>query len=98
MPGCTDKVGTPDVVGAQLNNYMAFDNLDEWQDLDGDGQVILGAEQWPECLNPVTECANSSWYVWTVAFPVLPALWVTTNDQLFELSPLVASEPVVEVL
>ncbi len=62
-------------------NYRAFDNFDEWEDLDGDGQIIIGAEQWPECLNPITECANSSWYVWTVAFPILPAVWDTTNDQ-----------------
>lgn len=94
----TDKVGSVETVGAELNNYMAFDNLNDWEDLDGDGQIILGAEQWPECLNPVTECANSSWYVWTVAFPVLPALWRTTNDATFELTSVVASEPVVEVL
>ena len=25
----------------------AFDNLEEWTDLDGDGQIVIGAEQWP---------------------------------------------------
>ncbi len=94
----TDKVGDEATVGAQLNNYMAFINFDQWQDLDGDGQIVIGAEQWPECLNPVTECANSSWYVWTVSFPSTPGLWDTTNDGLFEITPIVASEPVVEVL
>ena len=58
----TDKVGGP--VEAELNNYRAFKNLAEWEDVDGDGQIIIGAEQYPGCLNPVTECANSSWYVW----------------------------------
>ena len=68
------------------------------EDLDGDGQIVLGAEQWPECLNPITECANSSWYVWTVSFAVMPGLWDTTNAQTFEATDLLASEPVVEVL
>ena len=50
----------------------AFQNINEWEDTNGDGQIVIGAEQWPECLNPITECANSSWYVWTTAFKVLP--------------------------
>ncbi len=50
------------------------------------------------CLNPVTECANSSWYVWTVAFPLLPGIWDSTNEQTFEITNLVTEEPVVEVL
>ena len=92
----TDRVGGP--VDGELNNYRAFNNFSKWEDVDGDGQIVLGAEQWPECLNPVTECANSSWMVWTTAFPVLPSVWDTTNDGNFEITNLVASEPVVEVL
>ena len=61
----------------------ALDNFDQWEDVDGDGQIVIGAEQWPGCLNPVTECANSSWSVWTATFPYLPAIWDTTNDQTF---------------
>ena len=61
-------------------------------------QIIIGAEQWPECLNPITECANSSWYVWTTAFKVLPRVWDTTGEGTYEPSALVTGEPVVEVL
>ena len=79
-------------------NYMSLArSLPFMEDLDGDGQVVLGAEQWPECLNPVTECANSSWYVWTVSFAVMPGLWDTTNAQTFVTTDLVVGEPVVEV-
>ncbi|MDA3025257.1 MAG: hypothetical protein O3B23_07145, partial [Actinomycetota bacterium] len=92
----TDRLGGP--VDGQLNNYRAFNNFSQWEDVDGDGQIILGAEQWPECLNPVTECANSSWMVWTTAFPVLPNVWDTTNGGTFEITNLVAGEPTVEVL
>jgi len=82
----------------ELNNYRAFNNFSAWEDVDGDGQIIIGAEQWPECLNPVTECANSSWMVWTTAFPVLPNVWDTTNDGRLEITNLVVAEPLVEIL
>ena len=92
----TDRVGGP--VDGELNNYRAFNNFSAWEDVDGDGQIIIGAEQWPECLNPVTECANSSWMVWTTAFPVLPNVWDTTNDGQLQITNLVTAEPVVEIL
>jgi hypothetical protein len=91
----TDKVGGP--LDGDTANYRAFDNFHQWEDVDGDGQIVIGAEQWPACLNPVTECANSSWSVWTVTFPFLPSIWVSTNDQTFEITNLVTEEPVVEV-
>jgi peptide/nickel transport system substrate-binding protein len=91
-----DKVGGP--VEGDLNNYQAFRNFSQWTDVDGDGQIVIGAEQWPGCLNPITECANSSWYVWTVSFPFQMGVYNTTNDGDFELSPMMASEPVVEIL
>jgi len=91
-----DQVAGP--IEADLANYMAFKNFHLWDDKNGDGQVVLGAEQWPGCLNPVTECANSSWYVWTVSFPLLPGIWDSTNDQTFEKTNLVTEEPAVQVM
>jgi ABC-type transport system substrate-binding protein len=92
----TDRVGGP--VEDELNNYRAFNNTAAWEDVDGDGTIVIGAEQYPGCLNPVNECANSSWYVWVGETPLLPGLWRTTNDQGYEITDLVAAEPVVEVL
>jgi hypothetical protein len=92
----TDRIGGP--VEAQLNNYRAFHNIAEWEDVDGDGQIIIGAEQYPGCLNPVNECANSSWFVWAAENHTLPGFWRTTNDADYALTPLVSGEPVVEVL
>jgi len=89
----TDLVG--DVEG-QLNNYAAFNDTYMWKDLNGDGQVVIGAEQWPECLNPITECANSSWYVWTVGQVLAPGAYRTTNDGKYEVTELLKSEPKVE--
>jgi ABC-type transport system substrate-binding protein len=90
----TEKVAGP--VIQDLGNYQAFQNIQAWEDVDGDGRIVIGAEQWPGCLNPVTECANSSWYVWTTAFKVLPFVWDTTSDQEFVTTNLVTGEPVVE--
>ncbi len=87
----TDQVGGP--VDKDAANYQAFQNINEWEDTNGDGQIVIGAEQWPECLNPITECANSSWYVWTTAFKVLPSVWATTAEGTYEATQLVTGEP-----
>ena len=92
----TDKVGGP--VDAELSNFTAFINFHQWTDIDGDGQVVIGAEQWPECLNPITECASSSWMVWTTAFPVMPGAYATTSDGRYVPTNLLAGEAIVEVL
>ncbi len=91
----TDKLGGP--VDKDAANYQAWQNVWEWEPGD-DGEIIIGAEQWPECLNPITECANSSWMVWTAAFKILPSVWATTGEGTYEPSALVTGEPVVEVL
>jgi len=91
----TDKLAGP--VDGDLNNYTAFINTNLWEDKDGDGKIVIGAEQWPACLNPVTECANSSWMVWTTSFVVQPGAFATTNDGQYVVTNLLASEPTVTV-
>jgi len=93
----TDKLANSQ---AELANYRAINDWYQWEDVDGDGTIVIGAEQYPaaDCPNPITECANSSWFVWTVAFPVLPAPFNTTAEQTFEISEMLASEPVAEAL
>ena len=91
----TDKVAGP--WNGELNNYQAFRNIHLWQDVDGDGQIVLGAEQWPECLNPITECANSSWMVWTTSFQVLPGAYTTTNDSTYVVTNLLTGEATVKI-
>ena len=90
----TDKLGGP--VDEFAGNYMsAFKNLNKWEPAGG-SEIIIGAEQWPDCLNPVTECANSSWMVWTAMFPMLPGVWDTTEDG-YAPTAVVTEEPTVEV-
>ena len=82
---------------ADAANYRAFNNSSyAWVPKSGD-QITVGAEQWPDCLNPVTECANSSWYVWTTAFAVMPAVWDTTASGEYKPTDLVVGEPDVKI-
>ncbi len=90
-----DKVGGP--VQDDIGNFMAFGNNHLWTDVDGDGKVVIGAEQWAACLNPVTECATSSWMVWTTINQVLPGAFFTKTDGSFYATNLLAKEPTVVV-
>ena len=38
------------------------------------GSAVFGAEQWMVCLNPITSCAFSSWYAYSVQFNTMPRL------------------------
>ena len=40
----------------------------------GGGEIVLAVEQWPECLNPITSCANASWLSWSVLVHLQPGL------------------------
>jgi peptide/nickel transport system substrate-binding protein len=57
------------------------------------GELTLGAEQFPECLNPVTQCSNSSWMHWAVDAHVLPRLMELTPEGDFEPSPVLDGDP-----
>jgi len=60
------------------------------------GTLILGAEQWPECLNPITQCTNSSWMHWGVDDRVLPRLEEFDEKGNFRASPVLAEEPTID--
>jgi peptide/nickel transport system substrate-binding protein len=93
----TDRI-EGDAPGADASNYRAFNNSSQgWVPLGDDTEIIIGAEQWPECINPVTECANSSWMFWTTEAPVFPAIWDTTADGSYVLTSLVTGEPTVVI-
>jgi peptide/nickel transport system substrate-binding protein len=59
------------------------------------GTLTLGAEQFPECLNPITQCSNSSWLHWAVDQYVLPKLMTLAPDGSYVPSPVLAGEPVL---
>jgi len=77
------------------NNTSAGNNTDEGAQKKG-GTLILGAEQWPDCLNPITQCANSSWMHWAVDEHVLPRMMDFDKDGNFVPSPVLAKEPTLD--
>ena len=62
----------------------------------GGGELILAVEQWPECLNPITSCANASWMLWSVTTHVLPSLMELDAANAYRPSPTLVEEPSVD--
>jgi peptide/nickel transport system substrate-binding protein len=60
------------------------------------GTLILGAEQWPECLNPITACSNSSWMHWGVDEHVLPRAMEFDEQGNFRPSPVLDGQPTLD--
>jgi len=57
------------------------------------GQIVLGAEQFPDCINRITQCANSSWMHWAVDQYVLPKLMTFDKDSNFVPSAVLKEAP-----
>ncbi len=60
------------------------------------GELILAAEQWPECLNPVTSCANASWLSWSVHVHTMARAMELDIDSNFVPSPVLTEAPTVD--
>ena len=60
------------------------------------GELILAVEQWPECLNPITSCANASWVLWSVTTHLLPRLMELDAANNYRASPTLATEPTTQ--
>jgi hypothetical protein len=90
---------TDKVAGTQNNlaNFYAFYDWENFEDLDGDGQVVIGAEQFPtpDCTNPIVACANSSWFFWVATNAQFIGPYFPTNDQTFIPSEMIEGEAVV---
>lgn len=62
----------------------------------GSKQLVFGAEQWPECLNPITSCASASWLSYTAVLPTQAQLLTLDDDNNYAASPLVTEIPTLE--
>ncbi|MFL5766358.1 MAG: ABC transporter substrate-binding protein, partial [Actinomycetota bacterium] len=60
------------------------------------GEAVFGAEQWPQCLNPITSCSFASWYFYTVQEHVMPQMMRMSVDNKFEASPLLTEAPSID--
>ncbi|HZD02762.1 MAG TPA: peptide ABC transporter substrate-binding protein [Actinomycetes bacterium] len=57
------------------------------------GSVVFAAEQWPECLNPITSCANAAWLPWTTWQYVMPRLMEIDTKGNYIASDLLVEAP-----
>jgi peptide/nickel transport system substrate-binding protein len=57
------------------------------------GSVVFGAEQWPQCLNPITSCSFASWYYYSVAYYVFPRAMIWNLQGQAVASPLLTEAP-----
>ncbi len=87
----TDDATTPQDSAAGQDSAAPQDSV-TGDDRDG-GSAVFAAEQWPECLNPVTSCANASWLVWSVTAHVLPRLMELDVDGNYQASPVLVEAP-----
>jgi peptide/nickel transport system substrate-binding protein len=60
------------------------------------GSAVLGAEQWPECINPITQCSAATWYWYTVGENLLPYAMVLDLKGNFVASPTLVEAPTLE--
>jgi peptide/nickel transport system substrate-binding protein len=60
------------------------------------GEIVIGAEQWPECINPITSCSSATWAYWTVFEQVLPYAMVLDLNGNFVASPVLAEAPTLD--
>jgi peptide/nickel transport system substrate-binding protein len=57
------------------------------------GSIVIGAEQWPQCLNPITSCAQASWLPWTSWQYVMPRLMEADTKGNYIASDLLVEAP-----
>lgn len=94
-----DKLGPESVLSdIRTAALWEIEDLLALQDLDGDGQVVIGVEHWPSCENPVLTCGGVGWFRRGVGAVVVPGLWGTRDGRTLTHSPLVRQEPFVTVL
>ncbi len=60
------------------------------------GSIVIAAEQWPECLNPITSCANASWLVWVGWMHVMPRLMEVDTKGNYVASDLLVEAPTLD--
>jgi peptide/nickel transport system substrate-binding protein len=60
------------------------------------GKITVGAEQWPECINPITTCSSASWLYWSVLNYVLPRAMELDLSGNFVASPVLTEAPTLD--
>jgi peptide/nickel transport system substrate-binding protein len=60
------------------------------------GSIVVGAEQWPPCSNPITTCSSLSWGFYSIWQHILPRLTMLDLEGNYVPSPLITEVPSVD--
>lgn len=60
------------------------------------GSIVIGAEQWPDCVNPITTCSSATWFWYSVGLHVVARAMVMDLHGSFVASPLLVEAPTLE--
>jgi len=60
------------------------------------GEIVVAAEQWPECVNPITQCGSATWTWYSVLEQVLPYAMVLDLQGNFVASPTLSEAPTLD--
>jgi len=60
------------------------------------GSIVIGAEQWPECVNPINQCSAATWYWYSVGIHVVARAMVLDLHGNFVASPMLVEAPTLD--
>jgi len=60
------------------------------------GSIVIGAEQWPECVNPINQCSAATWYWYSVGIHVVARAMVLDLHGNFIASPMLVEAPTLD--
>jgi peptide/nickel transport system substrate-binding protein len=60
------------------------------------GSIVIAAEQWPDCLNPITQCSAGTWVWFAVLGQVMPKAMELDEKGNWRASPLLVEAPSLE--
>lgn len=94
-----DTVGPAEAVTAiGASGVLSIEHLTLLEDLDGDGTIYIGVEQWAACTNPVLSCGSSGWFADGIGALAVPGIWTTDDGVTITHSSLVRQAPFVTEL
>jgi peptide/nickel transport system substrate-binding protein len=85
---CGGKAKTPSSSGSAIQPSASA--------IQQGGDIVVGAEQWPECINPITSCSSATWFWYSVGENVLPYAMVLDLNGNFVASPVLTEAPTLD--
>ena len=94
-----DTVGPAEAVSAiGESGLLSVEQLTALEDLDGDGTIFIGVEEWAACTNPVLSCGADGWFGDGIGALAVPGIWTTDDGVTITHSSLVRQAPFVTEL